>query len=224
MDDLRCPLTPDEARELSARIRAGDRAARAEFVASLLGWLHQWAGRARRLRYRAEDVDELTQELALDLAGTRRPMTRSADAHHLGCHPVPGDLARWSRRARHPGGVTHVALGRLRVMSLDAPLYDDDACTLGDCLAAPSGRSVASMACAWIKRWRRSDRVSARPSSGAPGGAARPRSRSRTSPTPGLLARVRAPGREPRHLPGAPGARRARAGVRPRRVPVRRAA
>jgi hypothetical protein len=60
MDELRAPLTLDEARELSARVRAGDRAARAEFVASLMGWLHQWAGRARRLGYRAEDVDELT--------------------------------------------------------------------------------------------------------------------------------------------------------------------
>ena len=140
MDELRAPLTPDEARELSARIRAGDRAARAEFVASLLGWLHGWAGRARRLGYRAEDVDELTQELALDLAehaaayDPERGMPTTWAAIRF-----RATYTRWSRRARHPGGVTHVAPGRLRVMSLDAPLYDDDDRTLGDRLAAPSG-------------------------------------------------------------------------------------
>ena len=140
MDELRAPLTPDEARELSARIRAGDRAARAEFVASLLGWLHGWAGRARRLGYRADEVDELTQELALDLA-----------EHAAAYDPARGmpttwaafrfraTYARWRRRARHPGGVSHVAPGRLRVLSLDAPLYDEDDRTLGDRLAAPSG-------------------------------------------------------------------------------------
>ena len=140
MDELRAPLTPDEARELSARIRAGDRAARAELVASLLGWLHGWAGRARRLGYRAEDVDDLIQELALDLAehaaayDPERGMPTTWAAFRF-----RATYTRWRRRARHPGGVTHVAPGRIRVISLDAPLYDDDDRTPGDRLAAPSG-------------------------------------------------------------------------------------
>ena len=46
MDGSRSPLMPDEARELSGRIRAGDPDARAELVASLLGWLYQWVCRA----------------------------------------------------------------------------------------------------------------------------------------------------------------------------------
>ena len=140
MDQERAPLTPDEARQLSARIRAGDRAARAVFVASLLGWLHQWAGRARRLEYRAEDVEELVQELALDLAehaaayDPERGMPTTWAAIRF-----RATYARWSRRARHPGGLTQVAPGRLRVLSLDAPLGSDDDRTLGDRLAAPSG-------------------------------------------------------------------------------------
>ncbi len=140
MDEERAPLTPDEARQLSARIRAGDRAARAEFVASLLGWLHQWADRARRLGYRAEEVEELIQELALDLAehaaayDPERGMPTTWAAIRF-----RATYTRWSRRARHPGGLTQVAPGRIGILSLDAPLYDEDGHTLGDRLAAPSG-------------------------------------------------------------------------------------